>query len=195
MTVTRGRGRPRDPDTDAAIVRAAREEFVEHGIEAASLERIARRAGVTKPTIYRRWATKEQLIAHAIEDSVRADLSAPIPADLSTHEIIERALPAAAQMVASPDFRALVARVMGTAVSHPELMAVYWEHYILPRREQAAALLARNGITEDVDVLIDMMAGAVTWRVLQPDPPDAAEMLRFLKVVYRQVGLYQREVT
>jgi hypothetical protein len=99
-------------------------------------------------------------------------------------------------MVANPEFRALVARMMGAAVSHPKLMAVYWEHHILPRRELASAMLRRaqadGAVAADaeLDVLIDMMAGAVTWRVLQPDPPDAAGMLAYLKAVYRQIGLY-----
>ncbi|MEV4084188.1 TetR/AcrR family transcriptional regulator C-terminal ligand-binding domain-containing protein, partial [Nonomuraea fuscirosea] len=65
------------------------------------------------------------------------------------------------------------------------------------RRELAAAMMRRAqqdgtvAADADLDVLIDMMAGAVTWRVLQPDPPDAAGMLDFLKAVYRQAGLYR----
>jgi hypothetical protein len=34
-----------------------------------------------------------------------------------------------------------------------------------------------------------MMAGAVIYRVLQPDPPDLAEMCRYLEALYRQAGL------
>ncbi|MBB5775763.1 hypothetical protein HD596_002519 [Nonomuraea jabiensis] len=30
----------------------------------------------------------------------------------------------------------------------------------------------------------------MTYRVLQPDPPDPDEMLRYLTSVYRQAGLY-----
>ncbi|WP_329248536.1 TetR/AcrR family transcriptional regulator [Actinoallomurus sp. NBC_01490] len=199
MTASRGRGRPRDPATDAAILRAALEVFVERGVEGTSIEQVAKRAGVGKLTVYRRWTTKEDLIAQAIEQSVSAEF-VPSPADvqaLSPQEIVERALPAAAEMVAHPDFRALVARVMGSAVSHPKLMAVYWTHYVLPRRELAAAMLRRAqedgtvAADADLDVMIDMMAASVTYRVLQPDPPDAPEMLRYLKAVYRQVGLYR----
>jgi hypothetical protein len=40
-----------------------------------------------------------------------------------------------------------------------------------------------------MQVLIDMMAGAVIYRVLQPDPPDLAEMCRYLEALYRQAGL------
>ncbi|MFB4279777.1 MULTISPECIES: TetR/AcrR family transcriptional regulator [unclassified Nonomuraea] len=199
MTAARGRGRPRDPETDAAILRAALELFVERGVEGTSMEQIAKRAGVGKLTVYRRWSTKEDLIAQAVEQAVSADLT-PSPADveaLTPQEIIERLLPAAAEMAATPAFRAMAARMMGSAVSHPQLMAVYWKHHILPRRELAVAMLRRAqkdgtvAADADLDVLIDMMSGAVTWRVLQPDPPDAAEMLDYLKAVYRQVGLYR----
>ncbi|MFI9848154.1 TetR/AcrR family transcriptional regulator [Nonomuraea sp. NPDC051941] len=198
MTATRGRGRPRDPETDTAILNAALELFVERGVEGTSIEQVAKRAGVGKLTVYRRWSTKEDLLAQAIERWVSDEVT-PSAADVSAlppQAIIEHILPAAAEMAASPDFRALVARIMGSAVSHPSLMAVYWRHYILPRRELAAAMLRRaqqDGMVApdaDLDVLIDMMAGAVTYRVLQPDPPDAAEMLRYLTAVYRQAGLY-----
>ncbi|MFI7450218.1 TetR/AcrR family transcriptional regulator [Nonomuraea sp. NPDC049714] len=198
MTAARGRGRPRAPETDASILRAALELFVERGVEGTSMEQIAKRAGVGKLTVYRRWSTKEDLIAQAVEESVGGEVT-PSAAEveaLSPRDIIERALPAAAEMVANPEFRALVARMMGSAVSHPKLMAVYWEHHILPRRELASAMLRRAqadgavAADADLDVLIDMMAGAVTWRVLQPDPPDAAGMLVYLKAVYRQIGLY-----
>ncbi|MEV0595681.1 TetR/AcrR family transcriptional regulator [Nonomuraea cavernae] len=194
----RGRGRPRDPETDTAILAAALELFVERGVEGTSIEQVAKRAGVGKLTLYRRWSSKEDLLAQAIEQRVRAEVT-PSAADvyaLTPRDIVERVLPAAAEMAASPGFRALVARIMGSAVSHPQLMAVYWQHYILPRRELAAAMLRRAqqdgtvAADADLDVLIDMMAGAVTYRVLQPDPPDTTEMLRYLTAVYRQAGLY-----
>ncbi|MFC7110976.1 helix-turn-helix domain-containing protein [Nonomuraea rubra] len=79
MTDRRGRGRPRDPETDAAILRAALELFIERGVEGTSMEQIAKRAGVGKLTVYRRWSTKEDLIAQAVEQTVSADL-VPSPA-------------------------------------------------------------------------------------------------------------------
>lgn len=87
------------------------------------------------------------------------------------------------------------ARVLGSAVSHPALMAVSWDRYIAPRRGLAARLLERArergtvAADTDFDVAIDMIVGAITYRVLQPDPPDTEEMRRYLRAVYRQVGL------
>ena len=62
----RGRGRPRDPAVDTAILRAAFDLFIERGIDGASIEQIARRADVGKLTVYRRWSSKEDLVAQAI---------------------------------------------------------------------------------------------------------------------------------
>ncbi|MGV0659512.1 helix-turn-helix domain-containing protein, partial [Mycolicibacterium pulveris] len=52
-TATPARGRPRDPALDTAILTAALELFIAQGISAMSIEQVAKRAGVGKPTIYR----------------------------------------------------------------------------------------------------------------------------------------------
>lgn len=193
-----GRGRPRAEATDHAILQAALELFIDRGIEGASMEQIAKRAGVGKPTVYRRWSSKEDLIAAAIETLVAEEVgwaSADVIETESPYALVEAAIDAAAVVASSREYRALVASVYGSAVSHPALMARYWQRYILPRRHLAARLLERareNGTVAadtDLDVTIDMMVGAITYRVLQPDPPDVEEMRRYLRQVYRQVGL------
>lgn len=192
------RGRPRDPTRDTAILDAALEMFIEHGITATSIEQIAKRAGVGKPTVYRRWSSKERLVADAIEAHVRGDIDWPtaeeiavIPAD----ELVRRNIAGAARTAADPRFRALIAAIFGSAVSHPLLMQTYWTHYIAPRRALIIALLRRakdDGHVDpdaDLEVLVDMLAGAATYRVLQPNPPTARQMRLFLAETYRRVGL------
>lgn len=199
MTATkRSRGRPRDPAADGAILRASLELFIERGIEGTSFEQIAKRARVGKLTVYRRWSTKEELIAQAIETLVAKEVEWPseeVIDQVSPYQLVEAALANAAETAVAPEFRALAARIFGSAVSHPALIATYWKHYILPRRELTSRLLERArqegtvAADADLDVLIDMMAGAVMYRVLQPDPPDLAEMRRYLKALYRLAGL------
>src|SRR4051794_41805682 len=58
-------GRPRDPRVDEAVRRAALELLVEDGYQATSIQAIARRAGVSAPSIYRRWASKARAIEAA----------------------------------------------------------------------------------------------------------------------------------
>src|SRR5262245_27167945 len=50
-----GRGRPRDPRTRTAILNAARALLEIGGLTAVTIEAIAAKAGVSRPTIYRYW--------------------------------------------------------------------------------------------------------------------------------------------
>lgn len=63
------RGRPRDPQTQRDIMAATRELLVRDGYDQLSIDAIARRAGVSRPTIYRRWPSK----AHIVFDAAFGD--------------------------------------------------------------------------------------------------------------------------
>lgn len=60
-------GRPRDPSLDVAIRQAALELLAEGGLDACALDEVARRAGVGKATIYRRWPSKDDLVRDAFD--------------------------------------------------------------------------------------------------------------------------------
>jgi len=51
---------------DGAILRAAIELLSEVGYARLTVAEVARRAGVSKPAIYRRWAQKSQLVVEAM---------------------------------------------------------------------------------------------------------------------------------
>jgi AcrR family transcriptional regulator len=196
--MTAARGRPRDPALDTTILTAALDLFIDHGIAGMSIEQVAKRAGVGKPTIYRRWPNKERLVADAIGALVGSDLHWPSRDEIHSipaQELVRRNVAAAARTAADPRFRALVAQIYGSAVTHPLLMQTYWDHYIVPRRTLVIVMLKRAQADgnvapdADLDVLVDMLAGAVTYRVLQPNPPNYRQMKRYLEAAYRQVGL------
>ena len=54
-----GRGRPRDPRTHDAIMTATRHLLTRDGYDQVSMDAIAKEAGVSRPTVYRRWPSKE----------------------------------------------------------------------------------------------------------------------------------------
>ncbi len=58
-------GGPRDPRTDGAIMAATRRLLTELGYEQVSMESIAKAAGVSRPTIYRRWPSKAHVVFEA----------------------------------------------------------------------------------------------------------------------------------
>ncbi|WP_067832045.1 TetR/AcrR family transcriptional regulator [Actinomadura kijaniata] len=195
-TRRRGPGRPRDPHADAAILRAAVDLLIERGVDQTSMEGIAKRAGVAKVTVYKRWKSKEDLLADAIE-RVRDDIPGVAPARAARElpELIETLLPRWGEALADPRYRALSARLLGAGPGHPALLEAYWNHHVLPRRERSRALLRRaqdEGVLDpaaDVDVLLDMMAGAIIHHLLlEPGEPSPEEVGRYLRRLFRQVG-------
>ncbi|HEX6361182.1 TetR/AcrR family transcriptional regulator [Actinophytocola sp.] len=59
-------GRPRDPLIDDAVRDATVELLTQVGYARLTLEEVARRAGTTKPAIYRRWRTRQHLVLDAL---------------------------------------------------------------------------------------------------------------------------------
>src|SRR5690242_6416716 len=110
-------GRPRAPFLAESVINATIELLAERGVEGATIDAIAARAGVGKPSIYRRWESRDELIADVL---VRVtDRAIPVPDTGSLR----------ADLVAMlTDFIALMSDALGQAsialsayaVSHPE---------------------------------------------------------------------------
>ncbi len=65
--------RRRGAELDTALLDATWAELVEHGYAALTFESVAARAGTSRPVLYRRWATKAQLIRAAVARAVLLD--------------------------------------------------------------------------------------------------------------------------
>jgi AcrR family transcriptional regulator len=70
-------GRPRDPRRDEAIRDAALELLADVGYERMTIDAIAAAAGVSKPTIYRRWRGKQELVADVMRCHPSTRATAP----------------------------------------------------------------------------------------------------------------------
>jgi AcrR family transcriptional regulator len=202
-TAARGRGRPRDPEADAAILRAALDLFIEHGVDGTSIEQVAKRAGVARLTVYRRWPAKEDLLVQAIETGRAGFADDDLVASLARLDLTGLSGPAALAELADvwvgamtePRNSALLARLVGCAATHPSLLAAYWHGYMTPRRERAVpvvrALIAAGMLPAETDpqVLMDIVFGSVVYRVLvNPEPVTPADLRARLLAVLRQCG-------
>ena len=110
-------GRPRDPEVDSAVLASAREVFLERGVEATSIEAVARRAGVSRLTVYRRYRNKQELLVAMLvwsRDEPGLDLD-PERATLDElTEVLTRAL-------VRPQVQQLLVRVAGAGLDHQDL--------------------------------------------------------------------------
>jgi len=159
-----GRGRPRHPDTDRAILEATFRQLVEVGYGSLSIEAVAAAAGVAKTTIYRRFPTKRDLVLAALERGT--SFVPPVDAP-DTRAAIEAFVRQA--LVAMVDSGAI--RVLGSLLvedrREPGLLDVFRKRLLEPRRAIVVELIRdgvrRGEIRPDIDPLIvtEMIAGAI----------------------------------
>ncbi|MBF4632849.1 TetR/AcrR family transcriptional regulator [Agreia pratensis] len=69
-------GRRRDPAKDQQILDAAIEVLSETGFDGMTIDMVAARAGAGKATVYRRWASKNELVLDAVACLKKGDLDA-----------------------------------------------------------------------------------------------------------------------
>jgi AcrR family transcriptional regulator len=175
-------GRPRSAKSHQAILRATLELLGEVGFEAMSIEAISTRAGVGKTTIYRRYSSKEELVADAIE-SIRQDVVIPDTGNLWSD--LDLLIENAAQITLSPLGRQSVAMIISSAASNSQFAQIYWTKYLQPRREAFAVVIerakTRNEIETDLDsgLVFDSMSGIMLYALIfQPAKESWTEYVR-----------------
>jgi len=186
MTAVQPAGRPRDPAIDDAILQATRDLLIESGYPRLSFDSVARRAGVTRPTIYRRWPSKMHLVHEAVfpvRQPARLPSSGDFAADLRT--IIRRQFDAYARPEVSAAMPGLIADLHGDPVMRSNVI----DRLETPVREQFAALVERGraeGVlarSVDADTVFDTIAGALFHRVaiqLRTDDRFVDELTKLL---------------
>lgn len=177
-------GRPRDETIDAKIVDALFELVEEQGLAAVTVDAIADRTGVSKATIYRRWASKEELLTDSVarlEDAVVFPDSGDIREDLLTG--LSRVRLSMTKSTAGAVFPWLV----GEVAKGSEIGRRFAEAVIIPGRRKMAERI-RHAIEQgqlrsdlDVELAVDMLTGlALIQKLLgavRATDPDWTEKL------------------
>jgi AcrR family transcriptional regulator len=170
-------GRPRDPRVDDAIRQATLELLVEDGYQATTIQAIARRAGVSAPSVYRRWSSKAELIEEAVFPS---GLLAP---EAGSGDVITDLQPyclAILSYLADPPIRAAIPGLLTEYQNNPEIWQHSMQRSFYPMRKSFEAYLEQTGRRPVVstDALFDVMVGALFTRALNDGAEDAAEFAR-----------------
>jgi AcrR family transcriptional regulator len=162
-------GRPRDATLDERILAAAREQLAEHGYQGLSIGSVARAAGTTRPSVYLRFAGKEDLATAAIAGMSVAD---PLQVSADLHADLVAELRHFRTAVTRPGGMSFVGTVLAEEHHTPSLIRRFRERLVLPRRRRVAGTL-RRGIDVgalrpglDVDVITTMLIGAIYARYL-----------------------------
>ena len=144
-------GRPRDPGVDRAIVRETLRALADQGYQGMSIEGVAEAAGVGKTTIYRRYASKVEMVVAALSTirhsmgplsdtgSLRSDLAGMMT---QAHRVLPRVF-------------SVMDAVLVEEGRNPELLELVRERILRPRRDEVMTMLRRAADRGEVRPDID----------------------------------------
>ena len=165
-------GRPRSERSRRAIITAAGELLEEQGLRAMTVEGVARRAGVSKKTIYRWWPHKSVLALDAFYDDWSSAQEELMPDTGTLLDDLRLRARATVRLMTSERLGPTFAALLVEAQSDAALADAFREHVLEPLREQARAIfrraIARGELRPDTDVevAIDLFQGPLFLRLL-----------------------------
>jgi AcrR family transcriptional regulator len=171
---------------ETAVVEATVAEITEKGLSSWTMEAIANRAGVGKATLYRRWPNKEELFYFLA--SKLADTFEPIDTGDLRKDLLSAFEPLLDQVNEGP-VAALMPTFIAEAARDPRMREVV-SRLVADRRAGATLALerakARGQLRPrvDVDIVVDSIAGAITYRGQLLGEPVT---VRFIRKVVDQV--------
>ncbi|MEV1174396.1 TetR/AcrR family transcriptional regulator [Nonomuraea sp. NPDC049784] len=193
MTGTRAprpAGRPRSQEADLAILTAALDLLIEYGVAQTSIEQVARRAGVTRATVYRRYADKTALLVRALQWANHDN-----DPDFIGWRDLDHMFGDWAAHLSEPRNRVLLRRVFGAVDDHPELMRAYREANAGRRAavvREALRLAQDRGelpADADVDVVQEVLSSAVMGHLGgHPDDESATQIKAYFLAIMKQFG-------
>lgn len=169
--------RTRSPQAHDKVLRAALDLFAERGIEAASMDAIARASGVSKATIYNHWSDKEALLMEVMAMIHGLDRQ---PEDIDTGDIC-RDLAWVLTRRPPDEFDALRTRLTPSLIAysaHHQEFGAAWRHRVLQPARQCIQRIVRRGIRRgllrkiDTDLAVALLLGpALYTHIFYKDQP------------------------
>lgn len=166
-------------DVTAAIESAFFEELAAAGYGRLSVDAVAKRAGVGKAAIYRRWKSKQDLAVDLVTKVAVAAIDVPDTGALrgDIRAYLQNGREALTHRLA----RTIIPDLLAEAARDPEYSATIAGQIREPRRHKAAQIFERArqrgeiAKDTDIDVALDVLGGALYWRqsVMQIDADDA----------------------
>jgi AcrR family transcriptional regulator len=162
--------RNRDPDIDERVLAAARTVMARDGYARMSFDGVAGEAGVTRPTVYLRHPTKAQLATAAL--AAYRERGKPRDSGDTRADLLAR-LRHFRRGVERPNGMAMLGTVLAEEPHTPELLALWRERLVKPRRDELRSILQRamkrGEVRPDADVeaAVAMLVGSYFARYVE----------------------------
>ena len=179
-TTRRSRGRPAGTTAEAhtQILDAVYELLQERSVRDLTIEAVAKRAGVGKPTIYRWWPTKADLVMAMFQE--RLDTGRPPAAPADEPAPVQEAVRSKVRLLVKR-FNGLFGRVLAELIaegqSDPAVLKTLNERHLRDRRAATVGDVKRaqsaGELPADLDpeVFVDAIFGPLYYRLMIRNAP------------------------
>ena len=163
-----------------AVLDAAFAELGEKGYGGLSIEAVALRSGVAKTTVYRRWPTRDELVADALDS--RSDRYEPVPDTGSLRGDLKEFCEGVRAKLTSNHGKAMLKSLVAAVDQSPEVIETV-QRFWRERRDVGGRLVERwirKGVLRpetDADLLVEVILAPIYLRVLLPGGPLTADVL------------------
>lgn len=187
----RGPGRPRHEHVTGVVLDAVVELVAESGMGALTMDAVAARAGVSKPAMYRRWPTKQDLVIAAAESRI-GPLAVPDMGDFRSE--LRAVLTARMEAYRQPGVDRLLAGVIGAAAeagAEPGAYRAYTNRVMSETRHLLERGVARGDVRPDIDAAAaaTLVAASLVFRMVgEQQMPDEALVESVVDLIGRAVG-------
>lgn len=167
-------GRPRSEKSQEAILNATHDLLNENGGAGLTIEAIARRAKVGKPTIYRWWPTLADIVLEAVLQ--QADIEIIVPSHDSFRETLRQFLRQSMKSIVDGS-GAHLRFLMAQAQKDEEFRERFRENFVAKRRAVLSAVFQQGvergliAAGQNMDLLFDIVFGAMWYRLLTGHAP------------------------
>jgi AcrR family transcriptional regulator len=160
------------------ILDAALSVFAEHGIDAAKLEEIAARAGVSKGTIYLYFPSKEELFREVVRQKIGpaiANADQAITAEGSAEDQLRSYLTHQWECLGREDSEGWIRLVVFELHKYPDLAAFHWDE-VVTHSNRILGDIIRRGIAggefrpADPQTTVQMIKALILMHVLWTGP-------------------------
>jgi len=166
---------PRAERVTTSVLAAAAAILERAGYAGLTMERVAAESGVAKTTVYRRWPTKAALCVDLYLDVAARELRDPDTGDVvrDLKAIAQTVVSLQKRTVAGPAFVGLLAEAQIAPETRTEVLAGFARKRRELTRQVLERAIARGQLRRgtDVDLVIDVIGGATTFRLLQGHAP------------------------
>ncbi|PXY18970.1 TetR/AcrR family transcriptional regulator [Prauserella muralis] len=163
------------PKVTDAIVEAVLAELAERGFLGMSMDGVARRAGVGKSALYRRWPSKVEMTADVL--STLSVTEEPAADTGSLEQDVRALLDDILNWLSAPQVRRIYPDLLAEAQRNPMLAEALMDHIGNPRRLRAQAVLDRAAArgelagNADQDLILDVFGSLIFWRMIALSRP------------------------